>query len=1293
MLPELDAVPLSKQRHEVGVHPLEDCAKAGTAACPLVRGEPLKRLRQARELLSADQPLERGERPGLLQEDLTISPARVALGFVDERGFLRQANVATPLPEKIEEAVPDSLENIGSRELGCRPVAAAPDLVDPLEDRLKGVLSVFSGEVEPPRHSPADSLERPELRGLEGIVGFARHHVRFYPCSRRARSIALLGRSRLASHAVEWRALKNGTVIARIESLARRIARARSRQKVSAADLLSALWALSRESEHTAVLAPHLPQDQSWVPAGAAELVEAARALDEGAAFPPLDLAALALVARLTRDEPPVERLVSELLALGRPSTWLTASTLREHHERSQRLEQAVRAAALGRRTAIATLAEGYFEALVAPPARGPRGLFTLVGPSGVGKTYLAETLARALAEVEEETLPCLQLDMAAYGSPQGAEPLLGVAPFYGGSKPGTLTGFVHKNPRCVVLFDGLERAHGRTLEALLPLFDEGSVFDLSLEESVSFREAWVICTATIDAERLASANRTGVLASIGASPTALLDTLIPRQEAQPSAPESGGAAGIPSALISRLAKGATVLCGPLEADELATLARQSLAALGPPIEIGDDALVLFLLSLLPEVDARRVASRARAWGLDLLRRALVDGAVEGAGGSDASIRLGIDPGSDAVEFLSKLRGRQGLRLLLVDDGDSVDRRLRSEIPSGSLQIERVASADEARERLRRETFDLVLLDLTIHVEPNSSDIERGLEILEAIRTLRPELPVHLFSEEPSERGAFEEIVDRVLRRGGARSFIPCQRGADKQPDATFVGAAMAAIERRRNEKIVRDLERRRRTVTFGVRFRKGASEGSLLAEITKPRKEHLLEPPPSGSPVEYLGIPTTTFADVVGLRRAKERLQQAVRWLQDPALLGSGGSRPPRGFLLAGRPGTGKTLLARALAGETQTPLVALSAGALQSRWSGESEARVRELFAKAQRHAPTIILIDEIDSVARRRDAGAHESHGLLNQLLSSIDGVRPWEVPILVLGATNLPEQVDPALTRPGRLEETLQIDLPNAAARRALLECRLPNGSIEADVDLGKLAAETVGCTPAELDRIAREASYRRLAEKRGAVSAADLDHARRLVLVGLRADDGDLPEEERRLAAFHEAGHVVAFRELFPDRPIDFVSILPSEQGAVGAMLPSRRRERSPAAEDVRKELTVLLAGRASEAASDLPAPTAAAASDLERATNLAYRAVAEWGFDETIGPVRLDRSMAPEALWNDVWIRVHDWLAEADARARRLVEGQQAPLRALAERLVIEESLSSDAIREIVEQGAPDGRG
>ncbi|MBZ0089706.1 MAG: AAA family ATPase, partial [Thermoanaerobaculia bacterium] len=325
---------------------------------------------------------------------------------------------------------------------------------------------------------------------------------------------------------------------------------------------------------------------------------------------------------------------------------------------------------------------------------------------------------------------------------------------------------------------------------------------------------------------------------------------------------------------------------------------------------------------------------------------------------------------------------------------------------------------------------------------------------------------------------------------------------------------------------------------------------------------------------------------------------------------------------------------------------------------------------------------FIDEIDSIAGARDRDVRESHGLLNQLLSSIDGVRPWEVPILVLGATNLPGQVDPALTRPGRLDEVLQIDLPNANARRNLLESRLR--SLDPGVDLQAVAIDTTGCTPAEIDRIAREAIYRSLSEKRATVSSSDLDHARRLVLLGLGATDLEVTEDERRLAAFHEAGHVVAFRELFPDRRIDFVSILPSEQGAIGAVLSSRRRERSPAAEDVRKELVVLLAGRAAEALSGLPAPTAAAATDLEQATALVQRAVGEWGFDEEIGPVHLDRSRAPQPQLNASWQRVRSWLVEADERAKKLVTDRLGEVATVAERLRAEESLDGRAIGELL---------
>jgi ATP-dependent metalloprotease FtsH len=442
---------------------------------------------------------------------------------------------------------------------------------------------------------------------------------------------------------------------------------------------------------------------------------------------------------------------------------------------------------------------------------------------------------------------------------------------------------------------------------------------------------------------------------------------------------------------------------------------------------------------------------------------------------------------------------------------------------------------------------------------------------------------------------------------------------------------------------------------------------------------------------IRFSGIPRERFDDVAGLDRAKRRLAQVLRWLKQPGTLGAFGVKPPTGFLLAGPPGTGKTLLARALAGEADLPFVALSAGELKTKWLGESEQRIRDLFAMARRYAPAIVFIDEIDAVGgiRGRTPDHPWRDDVLNELLAGLDGFRSTDRPVFVLGATNRPDHLDPALRRPGRFDETIPIDLPNAKARRAFFERRLASVAHEEPLELERLLGGTSGCTPAQLDRIVREAVYLAAGEGRRAIRAADLEAARRLVRFGAQKEDVEVRPEELRLTARHEAAHALVHAVLFPDRPIDYLTIVPSESGALGLVAPLRDETRHDVRrEDVRRQLAVFLAGRESElltgAAED--ALTAGASSDLEKATVLAYRAIGEWGFDEAFGLASLAGMPATVrgAFEARLLERLPEWLAQGRATARRILEEKSATLDALAEALLASESLDGEDLVRIL---------
>ncbi len=701
------------------------------------------------------------------------------------------------------------------------------------------------------------------------------------------------------------------------------------------------------------------------------------------------------------------------------------------------------------------------------------------------------------------------------------------------------------------------------------------------------------------------------------------------------------------------------------------------------------DARFLFLASLLPDIDARRTVARGGKWAVDVLKasyEACRDDLHEAAP-ERFDIRLALGP--ESVALLERLRQEVGLRVLVIDDDDFLPPFLAEACADHAPQIHRVGADADVVQAVRREQPMLVLLDLSIDEPADSPRMEAGLARLEALRSQFPDLPVYVYSENPQGRVAFDRAVERILKRGGARGYLAIHREANSPLQSDDLAARLDEIlVRQYHEAILRRLRRGHKTLTFTTRFAWDPAARVVRGELADARESVVVSAADRTATIRFSGVPDTRFDDVVGLRRAKRRLAQVVAWLREPGTLSAFGMRPPRGFLLAGPPGTGKTLLARAVAGEADLPFLALSSSELQSKWAGESEARIRELFDRAREYAPAIVFLDEIDAIARARSGSeTHYQTSIINQLLACMDGFSDGDRHVFVLAATNHPQVLDPALLRPGRFDEVIPIDLPDAEARRALFVMRLlPLGAAELNLDA--VVAGTAGCTPAQIDRIVREAVYALSASGRTVLTADGLEGARRLVVFGAVREDFTVREDERRATAWHEAGHAVVHLVRFPERPLDHLTIVPSESGALGFLAWRRDEDRHDLSRsDVASQIAVALAGREAERLLTGRVGGAGAHSDLKQATSLAWSAVADWGFDEDFGPVALDAlpEAGARALAERVNFRVDAWVREGEAAARQTLSTHRDALERLANSLLDHDSLDGEAIRRAAE--------
>ncbi len=455
-----------------------------------------------------------------------------------------------------------------------------------------------------------------------------------------------------------------------------------------------------------------------------------------------------------------------------------------------------------------------------------------------------------------------------------------------------------------------------------------------------------------------------------------------------------------------------------------------------------------------------------------------------------------------------------------------------------------------------------------------------------------------------------------------------------------------------------------------------------------------------SGAKVHVTERPSTIFADIAGYDGVKQEITELVEFLKKPERFEGIGARIPKGVLLVGPPGTGKTLVARAIAGEAEVPFISITGSEFMEMFVGVGAARVRDLFQTARQDKPSIIFIDEIDAIGRKRGTGLGGGHDereqTLNQILSEMDGFEPAEG-IIVMAATNRPDVLDPALLRAGRFDRQIVVPLPTLDERVAILKVHCKGKRMADDADLETIAKGTPGMSGADLENLVNEAAL--IAVRRGSaqVEKPDLEAALDRVLLGLKRTSLVLSPEEKRIVAYHESGHALVAHLLPNADPVHKVTILPTGM-ALGAtqQLPDEERQlqQRPYLDDA---LAVRLGGRAAEELV-FGVPSTGAQDDLTAATDLAGRMVREWGMSDVIGkmawgprgPVFLGEDLIHTRDYSDETARIIDEevsriLDEQGQRARQVLSEHHEALDALATALMAAESLDGDQICRIVD--------
>ncbi|MDF2928528.1 ATP-dependent zinc metalloprotease FtsH [Anaerospora sp.] len=445
------------------------------------------------------------------------------------------------------------------------------------------------------------------------------------------------------------------------------------------------------------------------------------------------------------------------------------------------------------------------------------------------------------------------------------------------------------------------------------------------------------------------------------------------------------------------------------------------------------------------------------------------------------------------------------------------------------------------------------------------------------------------------------------------------------------------------------------------------------------------------------------TFKDVAGADEAKQELEEVVEFLKHPKKFNDLGARIPKGVLLFGPPGTGKTLLARAVAGEAGTPFFSISGSDFVEMFVGVGASRVRDLFEQAKKSAPCIVFIDEIDAVGRQRGAGLGGGHDereqTLNQLLVEMDGFGVNEG-IIIIAATNRPDILDPALLRPGRFDRQITVDRPDVKGRLEILKVHTRGKPVAKDVDLEILARRTPGFTGADLSNLVNEAAL--LAARRGKkrIEMPELEEASERVVAGPERKSKVISDKERRLTAFHEAGHALVGM-LLPDAdPVHKVSIIPrGRAGGYTLMLPKEDRYYATRSE-LRDQLKTFLGGRVAEALV-LKEISTGAQNDLERATDLVRKMITQWGMSENLGPITFGRKQEQVFLGRDIAQdrnyseevacaidkEVRRLIEDAYAKTEEMLQNNMDKLHLIANALMEKETLEANELEQLLKEG------
>ena len=940
-----------------------------------------------------------------------------------------------------------------------------------------------------------------------------------------------------------------------------------------------------------------------------------------------------------------------------------------------------------GQDNAINVLTSGYFQAemlaMTDKKRTKPGATFLFAGPPGVGKTYLAESAAKVM------DLPFQRFDMSEYCENESAIEFCGSDKVYKNSKPGNFTSFVSKNPKSVVLFDEIEKAHLSIIHLFLQILDAGRIRDNHTDEEISLKDVIMIFT-TNAGKQLYTDSETGDFSTL--SRKVILKAL-----QRDINPETGNPF-FPAAICSRFASGNVVMFNHMSAHNLRDIAKKEVLRhaenfqkeAGVQVQISDAVYSALLFAEGGAADARTVRGRAEAFFDDELYELFrLTGTRADVGGirDIETIHLDVELPEEDPEIRSLFVGKE-LPRVMVFAGEAVLEACDTQKPQ--CRLLHCTDLPEAIQCLRDQEVKLALVDMRYGRRSqkdylNLEDMDSlGRDCLRYLRENCGDLPIYLL-QTPEYRIGQEEQLS--FMRQGVRGVLTVSGEGEE-----FADAVNRICEQLHQQESMNSLAKSNKLVSFETAQR--LSQDGKIAKISlfDFRLSVAMDAEDSKNVMSNVSKPNVTFDQVIGADDAKQELKYFVEYLRDPKKYLGTGVRPPKGVLLYGPPGTGKTLLAKAMATEAGVTFIAAEGNEFLKPYIGEGQQRVHELFRTARKYAPAILFVDEIDAVGMARGGdGTRSTDAALTAFLTEMDGFHcDAAKPVFVLAATNADvtpgghKSLDAALMR--RFDRKICIDLPNKEDRIRYMKWKMgknPTFAVTED-KINNLAVRSTGMSLAELESVL-ELSLR-MVIRAGGMHVTDeiLDEAFETFHSGEKKQ-WDLALLQR--VARHEAGH--AFLCWHSGETPSYLTVV-ARAGHGGYMRHGENEDKNLYTKD---ELLALirtsLGGRAAELLYYGPKDgvSTGASGDLASATRTAQHIVCSYGMDDNFGLAVIDPGVARGGeLSGSVRNAVNQILAEQMTEATRILTENQARLDRLVEVLMEKNHLTGNEIQAILEQ-------